>query len=434
MSAAASVGLPAEGPVFKLIQTIDAQDQALARTVFHALLNWTATLPVNPVTDWLEGGLLMVRKSLFNQTVGIHSVQTLNSPMLVTGKVDVIDPDGDGWKVELVSQTSHGTVVLGNTSQTDGIGATKYTYTPGDGYAGKDEFVVKVTSTDPGFNILDPFGLMATRYYTVAIGDAAEVDKGRFNAERADPKDVPDTHLFLSSTAATITVKKQGWIVPNYTVSVKLSAETAAKSFAWMDTRGNMGSIPVDTMLTQDWGAYAKKAAENGVKPLLTFKYSDQGGEKAVFVDVSSVTKNADGTYTLSVLSKTVRRRRTAGSTPGISPEVSTKRRSTISSMLPGSRTASPGKSAPRCLQSAYWVRRHCRRVRSPKTAVATTRSSPILLTRRLSDLLGSMGPGTTQVVKATAPNCSAVPATTRSNSRRWSRGALTVPLSAPPI
>ena len=56
-----------------------------------------------------------------------------------------------------------------------------------------------------------------------------------------------------------------------------LPAETAAKSFAWMDTRGNMGSIPVDTMLVDDWGTIPDKAAENGVKPLLTFKYSDQG-------------------------------------------------------------------------------------------------------------------------------------------------------------
>ena len=306
VTAAPSVGVApvaaakAAPAVPQWIQKIDAQNQALVRTVFHALLNWTSTLPVNSVTTWLEGGLLMIRKSLFNQTAGVHSVQTANSPTLVTGKINVIDPEGDGWKVELVGDASHGTVTLGATSQADGIGSTKYTYTPGTGYTGDDQFVVKVTPTQKVFNIYHPFGVLDTRYYTVTVGNAAEAAKDRFNLESADPKDVLDTHLYLENTAATVTVKKQGFLTPTYNVTVQLAAGTAAKSFAWMDTRGNMGSIPVDTMLTEDWGAYSKKAAENGVKPLLTFKYSDQGVDKAVFVDVGSVVKNADGSYTLT--------------------------------------------------------------------------------------------------------------------------------------
>ena len=270
------------------------------RTIFHALINWTSTLPVNPATNWLEGGLLMIRKSLFNQTAGVHSVQTANSPTLVTGKIDVIDPDGEAWNVELAGNPSHGTVALGKSSQANGIGSTKYTYTPGEGYTGDDQFVVKVTPTGSVFNILHPFGVLDTRYYTVAVGDAAEAAKDRFNLEGADPKDTADTHLYLSNAAATVTVKKQGFFTPKYKVTVTLPAETAAKSFAWMDTRGNMGSVAVDTILTEDWNSYSEKAGENAVKPLLTFKYSDQGVEKAVFVDVGSVTKNADGSYTLA--------------------------------------------------------------------------------------------------------------------------------------
>ena len=280
-----------------LIQKLDAQNQAMVRTIFHTLLNWTATLPVNQLTNWLEGGLLMVRKSLFNQSAGVHSVQTANSPSLVTGKINVTDPEGDSWKVELVGDASHGTVTLGATSQKDGIGSTKYTYTPGAGYAGEDQFVVKVTPTQPVFNILHPFGVLDTRYYTVAVGNSAEAAKDRFNLEGADPKDVPDTHLYLANAAVNVTVKKQGVFNPGYAVTMDVPAGTAAKSFSWMDTRGNMGSVQVDTMLTQDWGAYTKKAAENGVKPLLTFKYSDQGVDKAVFVDVELLSPPLAGLH-----------------------------------------------------------------------------------------------------------------------------------------
>ncbi len=293
-------GLPANGLFAQLVQRIDAQNQAAVRTIFHALLNWTSTLPVNPLTTWLEGGLLIVRKSLFNQTAGVRSVQSANSPALVIGKIDVVDPEGDAWKVELVSDPSHGTVEIGTTSQANGIGSTKYTYTPGEGYAGGDQFVVKVTPTEPVFNILHPFGVLNTRYYTVAVGDAAEAATIRFNADGADPKDVLDTHLFLSNAAATVKVRKQGLLNPKYTVTMTLSAETAAKSFATMDIRGNISAVPLDTMLGEDWQAYAKKAAENGVKPLLVLKYSDGGVDKAILAGISNVTKNADGTHTLS--------------------------------------------------------------------------------------------------------------------------------------
>ena len=60
----------ASGRVAQLVQKIDARNQAMVRTIFHELLNWTATLPVNSLTNWFEGTLVMIRKSLFNQTAG----------------------------------------------------------------------------------------------------------------------------------------------------------------------------------------------------------------------------------------------------------------------------------------------------------------------------------------------------------------------------
>ena len=287
-------------PVAYLVERLDAQAQAVVRTVFHSLVNWTSTLPVNPLTTALETGLLTVRKSLFNQTPRATSIQTANSPELVAGKIDIVDPDGDGWNVELVGNPAFGSVVLGKDSQANGIGAITYRYTPADGYTGSDQFIVEITPKTPVVNVLHPFGVLNTRYYTVSVGDAADAAKECFSCSGSDLKDTPDTHLYISNAAATVTIEKQGFLTPRYTAEVTLSAQTADKSFRWMDTRGNMGSIAVQRMLVDDWSAYDRKAAGNGVKPLLMLRYSDQGTEKAIFVDVSSVTRNADGTFTLS--------------------------------------------------------------------------------------------------------------------------------------
>lgn len=280
-----------------LVRDIIAQNQAPIREVFHTLMNWVSTLPVNPLTSWLEGGLLMVRKSFFNQTAAVSAVQTTNSAQLVTGKIDITDPEGDGWKMEVVSQPSHGTVVLGTTSQANGIGSTKYTYTPGQGYTGEDQFVVKVTPTDPTLNIADPFGVLNSQYYTVLVGNSAEAGKTCFNCLGTDLKNTFDTHLYLRNAGATVTVKKEGVLLPKYQTTVTLSASAANRSFDWMDTRGRRGTISVDQMLVQDWTAFEDKASGNATKPLLAFNYSDQGTDKSVFVEVSSVTKNADGSY-----------------------------------------------------------------------------------------------------------------------------------------
>lgn len=67
---------------------------------------------------------------------------------------------------------------------------------------------MKVTPASPTVNILQPEDLRV-RYFTVAVGDAAEAAADRFSAGGADPKDVLDTHLYLSNAAATVTIKKK---------------------------------------------------------------------------------------------------------------------------------------------------------------------------------------------------------------------------------
>ncbi|MFN8087904.1 MAG: hypothetical protein U0R81_02820 [Mycobacterium sp.] len=291
--AAPGAGLPS------VLANVDAQINASVVRVFSGLFNWVSTLPVNPVTNWLEGGLLLVRKSLFNQSASVNASQTVNNSLLVTGQIDVVDPEGDAWTIEVVGNPGLGTVVLGAVVQANGIGTVEYTYTPGPntGYDGADSFVVKVSPAERVFNITDPFGVMDSRYYTVAVGDGAA---GGNACGSCLPKDVLDTTLFLDNAGATVTVQRQGVLVPRYAATVTLSAFAANQAFAWMDVRGRMGSVSVDEMLVQGWSAFEDKAQQNAVKPLLAFSYSDAGLDRAVFIDVSEVTKNVDGTYQFS--------------------------------------------------------------------------------------------------------------------------------------
>lgn len=290
-------GAFAQRQVPEAIQKIDAQIQSQIRTVFSQLINWVSTLPVNDFTTWMQGGLLMLRKSLFNQTASVSAVQTVNTSNLVKGKIDMIDPEGDAYTVELVEEPTQGTVELAPTSQADGRGNTKYTYTPGQGYTGADQFVVKISPAGvDGINVFHPFGVLDTRYYTVKVGSDAVSD----TAFGADAKDTLNTALYLANAGVTVTVKKQGWLSPTYDATVTLSAPSAGRSFDWMDSRGRKGRVSVESMLTENWDTYAAKAAENGVKPLLMFKYTDAGIDNVVFLDVAKAIKNTDGTCTFS--------------------------------------------------------------------------------------------------------------------------------------
>lgn len=282
-----------------VIQKLDAQVQATGRTVFNGLLNWVSTLPVNSVTSWFEGGLLLMRKSLFNQTPSISAYQTVNTSALVKGYIDVVDPEGDPYKVEVVTKPSQGKVTLETTS---GFGpglnvpTTKYTYTPGADYTGTDQFVVKVSAPAKSLNVLHPFGVLNDRYYTVQVGDTAASE----TALGSEPKDNLDTSVRMANAVAKVTVKKQGLLSPSYTASVTLSPVSAARDFAWMDSRTRTGSVSVDSLLTKHWDGFSGKAAENGTQPQLMFKYADKGLDRVVLVDVAKVSKNADGSYTFT--------------------------------------------------------------------------------------------------------------------------------------
>jgi hypothetical protein len=92
--------------------------------VFDASQNWLAALPANPFSDLLEGALLLVRRSLFNQTPTVAPVQIKT---LLTGQIEgtlgAVDPEGDTLSYVLTGIPQQGTVQI----NPDGT----YVYTPG---------------------------------------------------------------------------------------------------------------------------------------------------------------------------------------------------------------------------------------------------------------------------------------------------------------
>ncbi len=68
---------------------------------------------------------------------------------LITGTIGAVDPEGDPINYSLVLRPNDGTVVLNS----DGT----YTYTPGTGFTGTDEFTVAATDTGFHVNLRDPF-------------------------------------------------------------------------------------------------------------------------------------------------------------------------------------------------------------------------------------------------------------------------------------
>ncbi len=88
---------------------------------FDSVSQWLSTLPVNPVTEWLSGALLLVRRALFNQTPTVDPVQQWQNGQLI-GDLRAEDPEGEALSYEVVEAPQAGTLVL----NPDGT----YSYTP----------------------------------------------------------------------------------------------------------------------------------------------------------------------------------------------------------------------------------------------------------------------------------------------------------------
>lgn len=139
---------------------------------FNDSSNWLAGLPANPVSELLQGALLLVRRSLFNQAPTVDPVQLktmINGQIL--GTLGALDPEGDTLSYTLTGIPQEG-IVSGifrepaGTVQISPDGG--YIYTPGIDFSGYDSFTVTVN--DGGFNILDPLGSWRPAQAVVSVG------------------------------------------------------------------------------------------------------------------------------------------------------------------------------------------------------------------------------------------------------------------------
>ncbi len=116
-------------------------------------------LGTNPVTDLLQGALLLVRRNLFDQTPTAKSYEyVMRANGQVLGAVNVIDPEGAQVKYTVTQAPTKGTATI----NADGT----WTYTPGPDFV-YDSFTVTVD--DGGHNIFDPTA--GSRTVTVRVGD-----------------------------------------------------------------------------------------------------------------------------------------------------------------------------------------------------------------------------------------------------------------------
>lgn len=123
---------------------------------FDATAALLGNLPTTPVSEFLQGALLLARRTLFNQLPTAHPENYLVGPFGNTvGTIDAVDPEGDALTYSLAQKPLHGTVEI----DPDGT----YTYTPGADFAGYDSFTVAVA--DRGFNLLNPFANRSTEAF-----------------------------------------------------------------------------------------------------------------------------------------------------------------------------------------------------------------------------------------------------------------------------
>jgi len=118
---------------------------------FERADTWLSTLPGGPLSDFVSGALLLVRRTLFNQLPTAHPYQfsTKANGQLV-GTLGVVDAEGDALTYSLSTVPQSGTVQIAP----DGI----WTYTPGPDFAYGVPESFTVTVNARGFNILNPGG------------------------------------------------------------------------------------------------------------------------------------------------------------------------------------------------------------------------------------------------------------------------------------
>lgn len=125
-----------------------------------------------PIQQLVEGALLLVRRTFFNQAPTVSPIQlTGQGEGPITGTLGAADPEGDAMVYSITRAPRYGSAVV----NADG----SYTYTPGPGFTGSDSFIAAATDTGFHINLFDPFRAASTSG-NVAVSQGVLADRVQF--------------------------------------------------------------------------------------------------------------------------------------------------------------------------------------------------------------------------------------------------------------
>ena len=128
---------------------------------------------LTPIRELLEGAVLLLRRTFFNQAPTVSPVQlTGQGEGPITGTIGAVDPEGDLLVYSITQAPRYGSAVV----NADG----SYTYTPGPGFTGTDSFIAAATDTGFHINLLNLFRSASTSG-TVAVSQGALADLVQFS-------------------------------------------------------------------------------------------------------------------------------------------------------------------------------------------------------------------------------------------------------------
>lgn len=245
------------------------------RQLFNTLINFAQTLPPGGVASFLEGALMMLRRSFFNEAPRVTpSPLTTGQDGKIEGRIGAFDLEGDALSYTVSSDPTHGTVTV------DGTGF--YSYTPGSDYGGLDSFTVRIAPQSRSLNILDP-AADGSRDVTIKIGSGTNV------------VDNPDIAVNLRDTAGQITIGRN--LFGQLTGAVTLTNLTDDTQGVWLNTAGGFGGVTIK-QLVANYPGFKAKAAENGTTVDLHLSFIDADEiQKALVLNNVELSRNSDGSY-----------------------------------------------------------------------------------------------------------------------------------------
>lgn len=241
------------------------------------------TLPAPQVTELLQGALLMLRRSFFNQVAVASPVQTSFDPenlrAVITGGIGAEDPEGDGLTYKVTKGPQYGTVEVGANGD--------YTYTPGEDFAGQDSFAVSVISSGQGINLLD---LRGGRSTTVEVVVGTNAPTNPFSA-----RNIRDVALYMGDVPISVSVAKKNVLTGVQTATITLKTSGDA-SFTWLDDQGHIGQVSIAD-LAAGWGGYTSAGS---VRLGVNFTLEDSTAAALILTSVIATHSSAVDAYVLT--------------------------------------------------------------------------------------------------------------------------------------